>query len=138
MRTIALAVAVGVIAGCATLTGEIDDGGRAYRQTIDAPVAANLEPLAAEPSIRLVDEPLPERGAAREGARRIGGEPASACQAELWQRLVGMSEAEVRQEALPETYRVVAYDAIITQEYLPDRLTIHLDRNGDVFRVVCG
>ena len=137
MRTIVLAVAVGVVAGCATLSGEIEDGGRAYRETINAPVESNLEPLAAEPSIRLLDEPLSDRNA-RQSARRGGGEPASACQAEMWQHLIGMSEAEATAEDLPEKVRVVPFQALVTMDYLPDRLNLHLDRSGVVFRVVCG
>jgi hypothetical protein len=137
MRTIGLALVAGMLAACATLSGEIDDKGRAYRETIDAPVGANLEPSAAEPSIQLFSGRIPARGSAGEEARERP-EPQSACQAERWQSLISMTEAEARGEPLPEVVRVVPYQGIVTQDYREDRLNIYLDSMGRVFRVTCG
>lgn len=123
------------LAGCATFAGTVDDQGRAYRETTEAEVDANLEPLAAEASIQLLNERLPERG----GRSRSGaGEPASACEAEQWQRLLGQEGDAIETGALPDEYRIIPFGAMITQEYLPERLNIYLDQDGRVYRVICG
>ena len=136
MRTIGLALAAGMLAACATLSGEIDDGGRAYRETIDAPIEANLEPSAAEPSITLFSGRIPSRATAEDTRERP--KPDSACQAERWQSLIGRTETDARREPLPEVVRVIPYQGMVTQDYLPERLNIYLDSMGMVFRVTCG
>lgn len=127
-------LAAGALAGCAALSGTVDDHGRTYRETTEAEVDANLEPLAAEASIELFNERVPERG----GRRAAGGEPASACEAERWQSLLGVRGENVDRDALPEVYRVIPFGAMVTQDYLPNRLNVYLDQNDVVYRVICG
>jgi hypothetical protein len=136
MRTLITACVAGALAGCAALTGEIDDGGRVFRETQNSPVDSNLEPLAAEPSIPIISDRFPVRGAGDDS--RTGGEPASGCEAEMWQHLIGRTVAEVEAEDLPEGARVIEWGAITTQEYLPARMNVHLDQQGRVYRVICG
>lgn len=135
MRAVVLACAAGVLAGCAALSGAVEDDGRVFRQAQDAPVSANLEPSAAEPSIQLVDDRLRGRGV---GGGSGAGEPASACQAERWQQLIGATKAQVEAEDPPGDVRVIEWGAMVTQDYVPARMNVHLDQNGRVYRVVCG
>ncbi len=137
MRTLTTALLAGVLAGgCATFTGSVDDKGRAYRETNEAPVAANLEPLAADPTIRIFNDRLPTRGG-RDQAR-AGGEPPSACEAERWQHLLGVPQSDVEAEDLPDSARIVEWGEVVTQDYEPSRLNVQLDQRGRVYRVICG
>jgi hypothetical protein len=138
MRTLTTALCVGVLAGCAALSGEVDDGGRAYREATQAPVDANLEPLAGEASIQIFNDRLPSRADLGGGGRSGAGEPASACQAERYQNLIGTAQAEIDRRSLPEPSRVVEWGAMVTQDYQPNRLNVHLDQGGRVYRVICG
>jgi hypothetical protein len=144
MRTLATALAAGVLAGCASVLagcasgpiGRIDDRGRAFETTNEAPVAANLEPLAAEPTIELFNDRLP--GFGRGSDQRAEGADRSACQAERWQRLIGMRKADVEEQQLPDDARVVDWGDAVTQDYEPKRLNVQLDQGGRVYRVICG
>jgi hypothetical protein len=137
MRTLTTVLAAAALAGCAALSGNVDDGGRVYREAMDAPVDANLEPLAGEASIELFNDRLPTRSSFGSGSRS-GGEPESGCQAERWQNLIGMTSAEAQGQDLPGGARVLEWGSIVTQEYLPTRMNVHLDQGGRVFRVICG
>jgi hypothetical protein len=137
MRTLTVALLACALAGCGALSGTVDDGGRAYRETINAPIDARLEPLAAEPSIQILNDRIPMRGGGGGGGGRDAGE-SSACEAERWQHLIGMEEADVRAERLPESVRVIEWGGMVTQDYQPGRLNVHLDQNGRVYRVLCG
>jgi hypothetical protein len=137
MRTLTTALAAGLLAGCAALSGNVDDGGRTYREAQNAPIDANLEPLAAEPSIPLFSDRIPTRSSFGGGSRG-GGEPESACLSERWQQLIGMTEAEAREQRLPSDARVIGWGALYTQDYEPARMNVHLDQNGRVYRVICG
>jgi hypothetical protein len=123
-----------MLAGCASL-GNVDDEGRVYREAIDAPVHANLEPLAGEPSIRILRDPIPARGAFGSGGDE--GE-SSACEAEHWQQLIGMTMADAQAQDLPDATRIVEWGGMVTQDYVPSRMNVHLDQNGRVYRVICG
>lgn len=133
----AVAVLAVSLAGCAGLNGDIDDGGRAYREAQNAPVDSNLEKLAAEPSITLLRERIPSR-AERAEIARAASVPQSACDAERWQVLIGRERDGFENESLPERTRVVRDGMLVTQDYFPDRLNIYLGPDGRVFRVVCG
>jgi hypothetical protein len=137
MRTLITACVAGTLAGCAALSGNVDDGGRVYREAQNAPLDANLEPLAAEPSIPIFNDRFPVRGSLS-GGGRTAGEPASGCESERWQHLIGMAKADVEGEDLPEGARVIDWGDVYTQEYLPGRMNVHLDQNGRAFRVICG
>lgn len=132
MRTLTVALIAGTLAGCASL-GEVDDDGRVFQRAIDAPVDANLEPLAASPSIRILRDPIPTRG----GAGIEEGE-SSACEAERWQQLIGMTTADAEAQDLPGSTRVIEWGGMVTQDYVPARMNVYLDQNGRVYRVICG
>lgn len=79
--------------------------------------AVDMEPeLAEEP----VDDPI-----------------YSMCLTDEQQALVGRSEAEARL-VLPGNARIIAPDALITQDYLPNRVNADLNSKGVVTRVWCG
>jgi len=137
LKICAVAALAVSLAGCAGLNGDIDDGGRAYREAQNAPIDANLEKLAAEPSITIFRERIPSRSERAEIAR-AASEPQSACDAERWQVLIGRQRDGFENENLPERTRVVRDGMLVTQDYLPDRLNIYLGPDGRVFRVVCG
>jgi len=137
IKIVASVACAAALAGCAGLNGDIDDGGRAYREAQNAPIDSNLEKLAAEPSITLVRERIPTRGERAEIAR-AASEPRSACDAEKWQVLIGRVEAGFADENLPEVTRVVPYGGFVTEDYRPDRLNLYLGPDERVFRVVCG
>jgi hypothetical protein len=136
MRTLIAACVAGGLAGCAALSGNVDDNGRVFRETANAPIDANLEPLAAEPSIQILSDRLPGRRDPE--SARSAGEPASACEAERYQSLIGMTATDVERQRLPETSRMLEYGSVYTQDYVPARLNVHLDQNGRVYRVICG
>ncbi len=132
--TVAVVLAVaGLLAGCGSL-GTVDDDGRVFQQAIDAPVGATLEPLAAEPSIEILNDRIPGRGFGRgeEVAR------ASGCEAESWQHLIGMTQADATAEDLPDSTRVVEWGSMVTQDYVPARMNVYLDQTGRAYRVICG
>jgi len=130
-------LAAGLLGACGILSGTVDDKGRAYQQTIDAPVESNLEPLAAQPSIQILNDRIPTRGGG--DTSRTGGEPPSACEAEMWMGLIGLDEDQVLAEKnLPAQMRIIHWGDMVTQDYIPSRLNIRLDQNGDVYRVTCG
>ncbi len=133
MRTLIAACALVALAGCGALNGTVDDGGRVFREAQDAPIDANLEPLAAQPSIQLLNDRLPGRGT---GSRTVSED--SACEAERWQQLIGMTAADVEDQRLPGNVRVIEWGGMVTQDYVPARMNVHLDQNGRVYRVICG
>jgi hypothetical protein len=132
MRLLFLACAAGALAGCASI-GNVEDDGRTFQRGQDAPVSANLEPLAAEPTIVLNDR-IPGRGQGSSGSVSED----SACMAERWQHLIGATRAQVEAEALPANVRLIEWGAMVTQDYVPARMNVHLDQNGRVYRVICG
>ncbi|MGD2133825.1 MAG: I78 family peptidase inhibitor [Maricaulaceae bacterium] len=135
MKTTLTALAAGLLAGCAVLTGDIDDGGRAYEQTNNAPVHSNIEPTAAEPTIEIINaRPRPAGGGSGGG----GASSTSTCDLERWERLMGQPRANVVSQDLPESVRVISYGSMVTQDFVPERLNIWLDRNDNVYRVTCG
>lgn len=132
MRLLFLACAAGALAGCSSI-GNVDDDGRTFQRGQDAPVGANLDPLAAEPTIVLSDR-IPGRGQGSSG----NVSEASACMAERWQHLIGATQAQVSAENLPNNVRVIEWGGMVTQDYVPARMNVHLDQNGRVYRVICG
>lgn len=136
-RALALAAvaAACVAAGCQGLPGDIDDGGRSYERTINQPVASNLEPNAADASIPLINQRLRPSEAQQ---RSAGSGRTSTCNLENWEQLIGRPRAEAESLALPENVRFVTPESVSTLEYDPTRLNIWLDREGVVYRVLCG
>jgi hypothetical protein len=134
MRLLFAACVLGTLAGCGALSGNVDDGGRVFREAQEAPISANLEPPAAEPSIEILSDRIPGRGVG--GSRNVSED--SACEAERWQQLIGMTAADVQSQRLPENVRVIEWGGMVTQDYVPARLNVHLDQNGRVYRVICG
>jgi hypothetical protein len=126
-----------VLAGCATISGQVDDRGRAYERTNEAPVRANLEPSAAEPTIPIFNDRL-NTGLGGGRNERAAAATVPVCQADHWQSLLGLSKADVQGKSLPPSSRVVDWGAKVTQDYQPNRLNVQLDQNGRVYRVVCG
>ncbi len=135
MKTLPLAFAAGLLSACASIgTYDVDDGGYARRGVEEAPVAnaSSHETPLAQPTIRLADGKLrPRRDAAADVAEKL-------CDADGWASLTGAARADIPVDRLPKPHRIVGPDDLITQDFLPERLNIYLDRNGAVYRVACG
>lgn len=133
MRIAAIALAAGALAACATMSGQIEDGGRAARDTVNAPIAApgSSEEILAEPW-RVADRPIA-------GDRANLPQPDKPkCEAQAWTGLLGRTMDELQAMALPQSKRVLAHDALYTDDYVPSRLNIQFDDQGRVARVWCG
>jgi hypothetical protein len=134
MRFLAIMLAAGLATACGSL-GTYDDGGAARRTVEEAPVdtASSHETPLAEPSIRLADGKIRPRGeaAAASVAEKL-------CDADGWSSLIGMDREDIPENQLPEPYRIVGPDDLVTQDFRAERLNVHVDREGKVFRVTCG
>jgi Peptidase inhibitor I78 family len=60
------------------------------------------------------------------------------CDANAYQGLVGVAEADVDRRRLPQTFRMVCHDCQVTMDFNPNRLTIQLDANNRVSSLSCG
>lgn len=134
IRLTLLTAAAAVLAGCTASGREIDDGGRAYRELQDAPVAgpAARDEFLAEPW-RLAEGPIPSRS-----DRSVGGRAQQLCDPNEFAFLIGRSAEEVRAENPPEPRRIISHDDLYTQDYVPGRLNFFLDAQGRVERITCG
>ncbi len=63
---------------------------------------------------------------------------ASACGAEKYQNLIGVAEADLDRSKLPEKLRIICAACMVTQDYVEDRLNIHLSADGKVGSLRCG
>jgi hypothetical protein len=52
--------------------------------------------------------------------------------------LIGQPEAAIAAAGVAEPYRVLKPGAIVTQDYSPSRLNIHLNTAGTIIRLTCG
>lgn len=94
-----------------------------------AATAALMQPLAPAPDLA----PSITRVM---GARQAETPEAGQCPAGSFQTLVGKSPDEARN--IPDPKRVLAYDAIITMEYIGTRTTVRLGQDGLIDSIVCG
>jgi len=60
------------------------------------------------------------------------------CSAELYQDLIGRSEAYAREANLPEGARVICHECQRTQDHVPRRLNVEIGADGDVAGLTCG
>ena len=61
-----------------------------------------------------------------------------ACGASRFQHLIGQPEAAARSAGLPQPLRILCHNCPATMDYVPDRMTVTLDPQGDVAQVSCG
>lgn len=137
MRTLIMAVAAGALAACAALSRDIDDNGAARRLIEEAPTDAPVEQTLAQPTLRVVDRTFGDVATAAPPPEVVAREAAS-CDAGQWAALVGRPLSSIDQRLLPEPYRVVCADCLVTQEYKFNRLNVYLDREERITRFVCG
>jgi len=71
-----------------------------------------------------------------QGARPTGG--ADSCDAGLYGYLLGQDEASIDRRRLPKSFRIVCAECMVTQDFRPDRLSIHLGADKKVGSVRCG
>ncbi len=136
VRTLTCAAAAGLLAACAALSGDIDDGGRAQRQVEDAPtVIAAQDDVFGETSIEIARQPFDFK---RKDAESADDAPTRKCDATRWDSLLGQDIIGVDRRVLPSVYRVVPHDAAVSQEFREERLSIFLDENSIVTRIECG
>ncbi|RKQ95531.1 I78 family peptidase inhibitor [Maricaulis maris] len=60
------------------------------------------------------------------------------CGMENLQHFVGRPRVTVPASAMPENYRVVGPNSVVTMDYRPDRLTVRVDENDVVESLACG
>lgn len=60
------------------------------------------------------------------------------CGMEDLQHYVGHPRVNVPHGAMPETYRVVGPNSVVTMDYRPDRLTIRVNESDVVESMACG
>lgn len=124
----AAAVAAGALAACSVLGGrEIDDGGKARDQVLNAPNAAP----------DLVDQP--EASWLRyQTDRRTAPTAPPRCEPAMYAHVIGLLREDLDAATLPEKVRILEHDALATTDYDPDRLTIDLGDDGRVNAIHCG
>lgn len=69
-------------------------------------------------------------------ARPRGG--AQTCNEEGYQYLVGQRDADIDRSRLPSSFRIVCAECMVTQDFSPNRLNIHLGTDNTVASVRCG
>lgn len=109
-----------VLAGCGTTTG--NPAQRAASGGAAAP-AGDLPPLGEAEDVEGGEVTPP-----------ITGD----CGMERLQHYVGQPRVNVPRSAMPENYRVVGPDTVVTMEYRADRLTIRVNENDVVESMACG
>ena len=60
------------------------------------------------------------------------------CGMEDLQHFVGQPRVSVPARAMPDNYRVVGPNSVVTMDYRPDRLTVRVDENDVVESLACG
>lgn len=142
VRTWIAALAAGcVAAACTTVSRDVNDGGRAQRLVEEAPVDAPVEDVLAEATIVVADQAVDFRRVV-EGPIADEDDPngglADSCDADKWEGLVGTDIAGVDQRLLPKPHRVIGPDDFVTQDFVTNRLNIHIDDEAIITKVVCG
>lgn len=114
-----------LLAGCATTAGEPDNRAAAGGETrTAAPASAgDLPPLGEAEDV---------------GGSEITPPITGDCGMESLQHYVGQPRVNVPRSAMPENYRVVGPDTMVTMDYRPDRLTVRVDENDVVESMACG
>ncbi|MBL4929148.1 I78 family peptidase inhibitor [Fuscibacter oryzae] len=64
--------------------------------------------------------------------------PQDSCGAAALQGLVGQPATALQVMRFAHTVRVIEPGMMVTQDYVADRLNIHIDKQGLISRVVCG
>jgi Peptidase inhibitor I78 family len=64
--------------------------------------------------------------------------PEDSCGIEAHKRLVGVAEGDIDRAALPAGARVICATCMVTQDYAPSRLNLHLSAEGRVSSLRCG
>ena len=60
------------------------------------------------------------------------------CNVGDYQYLVGQREADIDRSRLPSAFRIVCAECMVTQDFSPNRLNIHLGTDNRVGSVRCG
>jgi len=82
---------------------------------------------------------LPPLGAAEDvDGGEVRAPITGTCGMEDVQHFVGRPRVSVPRTAVPENYRVVGPNSVVTMDYRPDRLTIRVDDNDMVESLACG
>lgn len=105
-----------LVAGCALTT-------RGPTSTPPSAGAGDLPPLGAAEDVEGGEVRAPITGT---------------CGMEDLQHFVGQPRVNVPRSAVPENYRVVGPNSVVTMDYRPDRLTIRVDENDVVESLACG
>ncbi len=82
---------------------------------------------------------LPPLGAAEDvDGSEVRAPITGTCGMEDLQHFVGRPRVSVPRAAVPENYRVVGPNSVVTMDYRPDRLTIRVNENDVVESLACG
>lgn len=128
----------GILVGCAGVSGEIDDGGRAQRQIENAPVDyAAKDDVFGQTTIQIARQPLEFRRKDAEAASDDEPAPLAKCDVSRYADILGQDIAGVDFRNLPRVYRVVPAGAMVTQDFREERLSIYLDNANVVDRIAC-
>jgi hypothetical protein len=60
------------------------------------------------------------------------------CRSAQHAALIGQSEAAIGAAGVTEPYRVLKPGSVVTQDYSPARLNIHMNTAGTITRLTCG
>ncbi len=141
MRTLPFAVVAGLLAAaCAALSSDIDDGGRAARQIEEAPVdAAVQDDTLRTAQIELARQEFDLTRTDPQAAEEEDETPVAArCDASRWQGLLGQDVAGLDRRLLPNPYRVIPEGAMVTQDFVANRLNLELDAESIIVNIRCG
>jgi hypothetical protein len=81
---------------------------------------------------------LPFAASAEDSAPERGTELPDTCGAAAFRDLVGQPDTALDGVTLPDPHRVIAWGSVVTLEYDPARLVIHLAEDGTIETVTCG
>ena len=113
-----------LLAGCSVTGGGLGGlGGRGEAPAAGGDAAPALPPLDMAEDV----DPAP-----------VQPPITGSCGMEELQHYVGQPRTSVPLSAMPENFRVVGPDTVVTMDYRPDRLTVRIDENDMVIGMACG
>lgn len=84
------------------------------------------------------DNPAPPAQAGGSGVIEGGMRVGDSCHAAGYAQLIGVQESAINRASLPAGARVICAACLVTQDYAPERLNLHLSAEGRVASIRCG
>ena len=60
------------------------------------------------------------------------------CNAARYHTLIGRAGTDLEKILIMGKVRIIRFGSVVTMDYLPDRMNIHIDQSGTINRISCG